>query len=123
MAEGILRDKFPSKYIVFSAGTHPTSVNPYALQVMAEIGIDISSFISKSLEKFLDESIDFVVTVCDAAKENCPFFPGAKTYIHKGFEDPLSLVDFRKVRDQIRAWIINEFTEFPKPDEIKGSIM
>jgi len=120
MAEGILNTEFPSKYIVFSAGTYPSSVNPYALQVMTEIGIDISSYMSKSLEEFLDETIDFVVTVCDTAKENCPFFPGAKTNIHKDFEDPSSLADFRRVRDQIRTWIINQFTEFPRQHEIKS---
>jgi arsenate reductase len=109
MAEGLLMAKFPSKYIVYSAGTHPTLINPLAIQVMTEIGINISSNMSKSLEKFLDITIDFVVTVCDTAKENCPFFPGARNYIHKSFEDPASLAEFRRVRDQIKSWVFNQF--------------
>ncbi|MFW9778634.1 MAG: arsenate reductase ArsC [Candidatus Heimdallarchaeota archaeon] len=119
MAEGILKAKFPSKYKVYSAGTHPTSVKREAIQVMKEVGIDISRNTSKGLVNFLDMAIDYVVTVCDTAKENCPYFPGAKEYIHKSFDDPSTLVDFRRVRNQIQKWIINRFAEFPNP--VKGN--
>ncbi|MFW9854207.1 MAG: arsenate reductase ArsC [Candidatus Thorarchaeota archaeon] len=115
MAEGILKARFSSKYKVYSAGTHPTSVKREAIQAMKEVGIDISRNTSKGLENFLDMAIDYVVTVCDTAKENCPYFPGAKKYIHKSFEDPSTLVDYRRVRNQMQTWIINQFAEFPNP--------
>ncbi len=88
MAEGLLRAMYRDKYEVFSAGTHPTFVNPYAIKAMEEIGIDISSHYSKSVNEFLDMEIDYVVTVCDSAKEECPYFPGGKYYVHRSFEDP-----------------------------------
>ena len=113
MAEGLLKALYGDKYEVFSAGTHPTRVNPYAIEVMKEIGIDISNHYSKSVNEFLGMKIDYVVTVCDSAKEECPYFPGGKAYIHKSFEDPSSVVGtheeklevFRKVRDEIKKWI------------------
>ena len=117
MAEGILRALYGDQYEVFSAGTQPTKVNPYAIKVMAEIGIDISHHRSKSVEEFYGMEFDYVVTVCDRAKETCPFFPGGKVYIHKGFEDPSEaegeedeiIAKFRKVRDEIREWIEETF--------------
>jgi len=87
MAEGLLKHLFGDKYEVHSAGVHPTRVNPYAIEVMREKGIDISGQKSKSIEEFRGKDFDLVVTVCDDAKESCPFFPGKKV-IHKGFEDP-----------------------------------
>ncbi len=118
MAEGLLKHFFPDQFEVFSAGTHPTHVNPNAIKVMAEIGIDISKQHSKHLKEFLNRPIDLVITVCDRAKEECPLFPGAKAYSHKSFPDPseekgseeLVLSVFRNVRDQIKSWIIDAFT-------------
>ena len=78
MAEGLMRTLYPDRYVVFSAGTEPRGVNPYAVKGMAEIGIDISLHRSKSLDEFLDMKFDYVVTVCDHAKQICPFFPGGK---------------------------------------------
>jgi len=116
MAEGLLNTLFKSKYEAFSAGTTPKEVSPYAIEVMKEIGIDISDSRSKSIEEFRDVTFDYVVTVCDNAKESCPFFPGKKI-LHKSFEDPASfngsiedtLAVFRKVRNDIKAWIIENF--------------
>lgn len=119
MAEGIMNALFGDKFIAFSAGTDPKGVNPLAIEVLKEMGIDISHHRSKSIEEFRGESFDYVVTVCDNAKENCPFFPGGKKYIHRGFFDPASvegtyeekLNAFRKVRDEILNWIKTYFIE------------
>lgn len=116
MAEGFLKTFYPEEYEVFSAGIEPTYVNPYAVKVMNEIGIDISNHRSKSVYEFTNENIDIAVTVCDSAKENCPFFP-ARKIVHKSFKDPASfegteeekLELFREVRDEIKDWIINFF--------------
>ena len=117
MAEGILRMLYGDQYEVYSAGTNPAGVNPYAVKVMKEIGIDITNHRSKSIEEFYGMSFDYVVTVCDSAKEACPFFPGGKTYLHKGFEDPSKcegaeeekLRLFRQIRDEIMEWIKKTF--------------
>ncbi|MCZ6790269.1 MAG: arsenate reductase ArsC [Candidatus Dadabacteria bacterium] len=117
MAEGILRNLYGDKFEVFSAGTEPSRVNPYAMGAMQEIDIDISENTSKSIEGFQGMNIDYVVTVCDRAKESCPTFPGAKHNIHKGFIDPSKfrgkdeeiLLGFRQIRDEIRSWIQKEF--------------
>lgn len=116
MAEGLLNTLFKSKYQAFSAGITPRQVNPYAIEVMKELGIDISDNRSKSIEEFRDVTFDYVVTVCDNAKESCPFFPGKKI-LHKSFEDPAKfngeieeiLSKFKKVRDEIKQWIIKNF--------------
>ena len=116
MAEGLLRHLHGDRYEVASAGTKATRVNPYAIRVMKEIGIDISSHRSKSIEEFRGYTFDIVVTVCDHARETCPFFPGKK-FLHKGFEDP-SLAEgtpeeimakFRQVRDEIMLWLEKNF--------------
>ena len=117
MAEGILRATHGDIYEVSSAGTEPSRVNPYAVRAMAEIGTDISSHSSKSVDKLLGEKFDYIVTVCNDVKEVCPTFPGAKKYMHKGFTDPSKfrgrdeeiLSGFRKVRDDIGDWIEKEF--------------
>ena len=111
MAEGFLKSLDPELQ-VFSAGTLAEGkVNPYALQVMAELGIDISNQKPESVQKYLDQSFDFVITVCDGARESCPVFTGhVKERIHLGFEDPAAargtaeevLPVYRMVRDQIR---------------------
>jgi arsenate reductase len=124
MAEGLLRALYGKYYETYSAGTQPSGVNPHAVKTMAEIGIDISTHRSKNVQEFLDMKIDYVVTVCDHAKEACPFFPGGGQYLHKGFKDPAEsegteeeiLSVFRLVRDEIRDWIHETFGE-----EIKKS--
>jgi arsenate reductase len=113
MAEGLLRTLYGDRYEAYSAGTQPSKVNPYAVKVMAEIGIDISKHRSKGVEEFLGMEFDYVFTVCDRAKNTCPFFPGAKRYVHQSFDDPAefrgdkeeSLTVFRRVRDEIKSWI------------------
>ncbi|WP_455277633.1 arsenate reductase ArsC [[Eubacterium] cellulosolvens] len=117
MAEGLLNALYKDRYEAYSAGTEPSSLNPYAVKAMAEIDIDISNNRTKSVEEFKDKEFDFVITVCDQAKEACPFFPGGKEYIHKNFEDPSKLVgtedaillNVRRIRDQIREWLKIQF--------------
>lgn len=112
MAEGFLNALYGDRYEGFSAGIEPTRVSPYAVKVMAEIGIDISMHRSKSIEGFRGKNFNYVITVCDHAKEICPFFPGEKI-LHKGFEDPSDfkgtedeiLKEVRRVRDEIKDWI------------------
>ena len=88
IAEGLIKNRFPD-FEVFSAGTHPESnVNPYAVRVMQEKEIDISSHYPKFVDDFLDTEFDYVLTVCDSANELCPVFPNAKNRIHKSFVDP-----------------------------------
>ena len=113
IAEGLMNTFYGDDYIAWSAGTEPGQVNPYAIRVMKEVGIDVTGHHSKGMESFLEQDFDYVVTVCDHANEACPFFPGGKERIHKGFEDPaaidgneeLKLAGFRKTRDEIKAWI------------------
>ncbi len=109
MAEGALRHFHGEDFEVFSAGTNPSTVNPMAIKVMREIGIDISSHRSKHVEDFNGQKMDYVVTVCDNAKEACPIFPGGTKVMHWPFPDPphekteseAVMVEFRKVRDMI----------------------
>lgn len=109
MAEGILRHLGNGTLEVFSAGTHPSFVHPTAINVMREIGIDISHHTSKSVDQFINEQFDYVITVCDTAKERCPYFAGGKKKLHIPFEDPVMfegnaderLQKFREVRDKI----------------------
>ena len=113
MAEGFFRYFGGDGLEVQSAGTHPTAVNPYAIRVMKEAGVDISGQTSKSVNAFLGQPFDFVITVCDKAREECPYFPGARRYVHHSFRDPAEAVGteeeilavFRTVRDQIKAWV------------------
>ncbi|VVB72673.1 Protein ArsC [uncultured archaeon] len=111
MAEGLLRAMLGSRYEGYSAGVHATAVDPDAIRAMAEIGVDISGQRSKGLDEVKEIGFDLVVTVCDRAKEACPFLPGVKNPIHKSFEDPAAYVGearmpaFRRVRDEIRSWI------------------
>ena len=115
MAEGLLRNLAGDRFEAFSAGTQPTQVNPRAIEVMAELGIDISNHKSQSVENFLDQKFDYVITVCDAARETCPVFPHSKESLHWSFEDPAEATGteedimkvFRKVRDQIREHLQN----------------
>ncbi len=120
MAEGILQDLRGNEFEVFSAGTRHSVVNPIAIKVMAEIGIDISGHRSKSVEEFQGTNFDFVITTCDAARETCPVFPGKARHLHWSFNDPAEargseeeiLSAFRKVRDEIMLRIRQEFSQY-----------
>lgn len=119
MAEGFLKS-FDSRLEVFSAGTHPAQKsNASAISVMKEMGIDISQNKPKSVDLFLDKPFDYVITVCDDAKESCPYFSGPVRHrLHIGFEDPAKakgsdeeiLNEYRQIRDQIKE----EFQNFYK---------
>ena len=91
IAEALLRDHGGDRFEVRSAGTEPKGINPLTLRVLAEAGIDASWAASKSVSQFLDERFDYVVTVCDQARESCPYFPGARRQIHWDFEDPAAI--------------------------------
>lgn len=116
MAEGLLRHLGKDRFEVYSAGTEATVVRPMAIQAMAELGIDISHQHSKTLDRYLGEPFDDVITVCDAAAEACPVFPGAARRRHWSFEDPSKatgseseqLQVYRRVRDEIGTRIENE---------------
>jgi arsenate reductase len=113
MAEGLINALYSNKFEAFSAGTEAAEVRPKAIQVLKEIGIDISHHYSKNMREFYGTEFDLVATVCDNAKKVCPVFPGAKKMIHKSFPDPSAaigtedekLLVFRNVRDQIFDWI------------------
>jgi arsenate reductase len=107
MAEGLLREKAGDRFEVFSAGTHPKGLHPCSVEVMKEVGIDISDHKSKDVLIYANIKFDYVITVCDRAKQQCPVFPGAEQ-IHWGFDEPADaapdrqLETFRRVRDEIR---------------------
>jgi arsenate reductase len=115
MAEGLVNALVGDMFFASSGGVEATQVHPAAIKAMAEIGIDISNHRSKSIDEFMDRRFDIVVTVCDDAARDCPFFPGGKEYIHHAFADPAScrgtdeevLSCFRRSRDEIREWIEN----------------
>jgi arsenate reductase len=114
MAEGLLRHEAGDRFEVFSAGTRPSHVRPEAIAVMAEIGLDISGHRSKSVDEFAGQDLDFVITVCDNAKETCPVFPAAVKRLHWPFEDPAAVegseelrkAAFRRIRDRIHGRIM-----------------
>ncbi len=111
MAEGVLRHYGADKYEVYSAGTKPSKVNDTAIKVMAEIGIDISGHESQHLDEFKDIAFDYVITVCDNAKESCPVYLKVAKKLHWSFPDPPHdqeitenvINEFRKVRDMIHT--------------------
>ena len=105
MAEGLLRHDAGDRFDVESAGTKPSRVRPEAIAAMREIGIDISNHRSKSVDEFTNQKFDYILTVCDHAKESCPVFPGNATRLHQNFADPADLEAFRRVRDQIRDYL------------------
>ena len=117
MAEGLLRAIAGERVEVFSAGSKPSRVNPFAIRAMRQRGIDISGQRSKHLSEYLGQPFDFVITVCDQAAETCPIFPGRAQRIHWSFPDPAAaegnedetLAAFEQVRDdleaKLRAWI------------------
>ena len=118
MAEGLLRHDFGQRFEVSSAGTKPSHVRPEAIGVMRELDIDLSGHRSKHVSEFEGQPFDYVITVCDNAKESCPVFPASVKRIHWSFEDPAAvegteserLAAFRRIRDQIRT----KFQEFGK---------
>lgn len=105
MAEGLWRHAAADRWEVFSAGTKPSRVRPEAIAAMKEIGIDISTHRSKSVDEFAGREFDYVITVCDHANEICPVFPGKTQRLHWPFEDPTDAQSFQKVRDEIRTRI------------------
>jgi len=117
MAEGLLNSLYGGRYEAYSAGTEPSTVNPYSIRVMDEIGIDISKHSSKSLKTFMGQEFYSVVTVCDSAKQTCPVFPGAAKKLYWDLKDPSGasgsqeeiLSIFRKTRDQIKDKIVGTF--------------
>jgi arsenate reductase len=117
MAEALLRSLGGADFEVFSAGTDPKGLNPLAVEVMRETGIEISRHESKSLSRYFGQSFDYIITVCDRARDNCPTFPGDNERIHWGYDDPAAasgsreqqLAVFRRVRNEIserlRLWV------------------
>ena len=111
MAEGLLKKMAGDRFEVYSAGTKPVGLNPNAVMALKDIGIDISGNRSKSVEEFLGQRFDYVITVCDNAKESCPIFPGEGQRIHHSFTDPAAVPSaeqpeaFRRTRDEIEAWL------------------
>ncbi|MCM8788436.1 MAG: arsenate reductase ArsC [Candidatus Omnitrophica bacterium] len=119
MAEGMANHFGRNKIIAFSAGLNPSTVNPYAIKVMNEIGIDISKQESKRLERFIGKDFDYIITLCENAKQNCPFFPGNAKRIHWDIKDPADaagieeeiLEEFRRCRDIIKKKILELLNE------------
>lgn len=117
MAEGLVNHYLGNRFLAFSAGTEATRVNPLAIRVLSELGIDISLLRSKTMDEFAGQSFDYVVTLCGDANEKCPLFFGGVQRLHHGFEDPSRLTgseeevlpEFRRVRDEIKNWIIDYF--------------
>ncbi len=113
MAEGLLRHLAGGQFDVYSAGTHPVGLNPGAVEAMQELDIDISAQRSKHVDEFIDQAFDYVVTVCDRAKDSCPCWPHTGHIIHWNFDDPAAVIGspeerckaFHTVRDQIKTRI------------------
>jgi len=117
MAEALANHFLGDHFQAYSAGTEATRVNPLAIRVLAELGIDTSRLYSKTMDQFAGQTFDHVVTLCGDANEKCPLFFGGVQRLHRGFEDPsrldgsaeLVLPEFRRVRDEINSWIIDYF--------------
>ena len=128
MAEGLFRQEGGEGWEVSSAGTRPSVVRPEAIAAMREIGIDISGHRSKSVDEFAGQSFDYVVTVCDNARDNCPVFPGDVERVHWSLEDPAAvegtdevrLAAFRRIRDQIRERVTGFVRERRGGDQGRG---
>ncbi len=127
MAEGWARHLLKGQFEFYSAGTAPTRVDPHAIRVMAEAGVDISTHYAKSINDIQGIDFDYVVTVCDQAREQCPYFPARVAVFHQDFDDPPTLAGqakdeqealaiYRRVRDEIRRFI----EELPRVLEAKG---
>lgn len=117
MAEALANHYLPDSCQAFSAGTEATQVNPLASQVLQELGVDTSALYSKTMDNYVNQKFDHVVTLCGDANEKCPLFFGSVKRIHHGFEDPSRLqgseeavlLAFRQVRDAIKNWIVDNF--------------
>jgi len=113
MAEGLINHDFKGRIEAFSAGTEPKDLNPKAVQVMAELGVDISQNSSDHISKYEDQTFDFVITLCGDANEKCPIFFGGVKRVHMGFDDPPKAIGsneevlsvYRRVRDEIRQQV------------------
>ncbi len=118
MAEGIVNHYLGDSFQAFSAGTEKTRVNPLAIRILAEIGIDISGHYSKTIDEFNGQAFDHVITLCGSANEQCPIFFGGVKRVHIGFDDPSRttgtdeeiMADFRRVRDEIKVRLIDYLT-------------
>ncbi|MEJ2008538.1 MAG: arsenate reductase ArsC [Acidobacteriota bacterium] len=130
MAEGLLRHEAGTSCEVFSAGTKPTRVRPEAIAVMREAGINISGHHSKSVDEFLGQDFDYVITVCDSARETCPVFPSGTHRVHWSIEDPAAvkgseeerLDAFRRARDELQRRLrafVREQTSQPQEDPLR----
>jgi arsenate reductase len=128
MAEGWLRALRGEEIVPYSAGIETHGLNPYAVRVMAEAGVDISAQRSKHVDELADVAFDLVVTVCDHARESCPLFPGSARALHQGFDDPPSLArnaaseeealsHYRRVRDEIRSFVLTLGDILRTPEE------
>jgi arsenate reductase len=117
MAEGLVNHDFADRIAAFSAGTEPHGLNPVAVRVMAEIGIDIRAQTSDHLDKYAGQPFDYVITLCDNANETCPVFMGGVKRIHMGFDDPPKAAQtvadplpvYRRVRDALRQTLAEFF--------------
>lgn len=117
LAEALANRFLDDRYLAFSAGTESTRVNPLAALVLTELGIDTSSLRSKTMDEFSGQSFEYVITLCGDANEKCPLFFGGVERLHHGFDDPSRLTgskeevlpEFRRVRDEIKNWIIDYF--------------
>jgi arsenate reductase len=124
MAEGLLRHTGGDRFDVQSAGTEATRVHPLAVEAMREVGVDLSTHTSKTLEQFRSQDFDYVITVCDRANESCPNFPGKAERIHWSLDDPSAAVGsdqerletFRRIRDEI-MWRLRIFTAVAERQE------
>ncbi len=122
MAEAYVNHWYSKRFQAFSAGTEPSELNPYVIEAMAEEGIDLSGHRSKDVSEFAQRDFDYVVTVCDHARESCPYFPGGGQRLHRSFDDPSRcagsgpdiLTCVRRIRDDIRRWLFEFFGE-PSP--------
>ena len=118
MAEGLLRAHYGDRYAVYSAGTQPSGVNPFAMAAMRDLAIDLADHRSEHIDQFADMPMDYVVTVCDSARESCPYLPAKQQNIHHSFEDPSAvngtdaekLAAFRRIRDEIKVWLDETFS-------------
>jgi arsenate reductase (thioredoxin) len=122
MTEWLLRELARTRFDVFSAGSKPSIVNPFAIHAMRARAIDISSYHSKHLNEFISQPFDYVITVCDNAAETCPIFPGHPQRIHWSFTDPAAAIGsdedklsaFRKTRDAIESRLKTWLAELPQ---------
>lgn len=118
MAEGIFRHYYGEKCDVYSAGSDPRGIHSMSVQVMVEVGIDLSKHRSKNLKEFEGQEMDYVVTVCGNDQNTCPFFADGKKYVHQPFEDPSAfegteedkIEQFRAVRDELKKWLEQFYT-------------